>query len=203
MPEEKKLSKGEQTRQAIIESAYTLFLSKGYHATSMRQIADGAELAPGGIYNHFTGKEEIFAAVLDAYHPYHTIVPALDAVEGDTLDAFVRDAARRIRQETEGAPTKLMPLMFVELVEFQGRHVGHIAERMFPAFMNFFQKFSQHGGNLRAVPLPVMLRTFMILMIGFLLTEMVIKNVPVFKDMDLNWFDGMVDIYLHGIVEKE
>ncbi|MBI3241616.1 MAG: TetR family transcriptional regulator, partial [Chloroflexi bacterium] len=45
MPEEKPLSKGEQTYAAIIEAAYALFLKKGYHGTSMRQIAERADLA--------------------------------------------------------------------------------------------------------------------------------------------------------------
>ena len=201
--EEKTLTKGEQTRSVILEAAHSLFLEKGYHGTSMRRIADRADLALGGIYNHFAGKEEIFAAVLDAYHPYHSIVPALDAVEGETIDDFVRDAARRIYKEAEDAPTKLLPLIFIEMVEFQGGHLAQLADRMFPPFLSFFQKFSQRSGKLRATPLPVMIRTFMILMIGFLLTEALLKNVPVFKQMNLNWFDGMVDIYLHGILESE
>ena len=48
-------TKGERTRTAIIDAAFDLFVRKGYHATSMRQIADEAGLAPGGLYNHFAG----------------------------------------------------------------------------------------------------------------------------------------------------
>ena len=55
------LTKGERTRQTIEEAAYELFLENGYSATSMRQIAERAELALGGIYNHFSGKEEILS----------------------------------------------------------------------------------------------------------------------------------------------
>ena len=41
--------KGEVTRLAIEDAALSLFMEQGYHATSMRQIAERAELALGGI----------------------------------------------------------------------------------------------------------------------------------------------------------
>ena len=64
MPREK-LTKGENTRLAIEDAAIILFMEKGYHATSMRQIAEGADLALGGIYNHFKSKDEIFEAIIE------------------------------------------------------------------------------------------------------------------------------------------
>ena len=45
--------KGEHTRGSIINAAHSLFANQGYAATSMRQIAEEAGLALGGIYNHF------------------------------------------------------------------------------------------------------------------------------------------------------
>ena len=51
-------TKGETTRIAIEDAAVKLFMEHGYHATSMRQIAEHAGLALGGIYNHFSSKEE-------------------------------------------------------------------------------------------------------------------------------------------------
>ena len=57
-----KQTKGEATRLAIEDAAIELFMEQGYHATSMRQIAKRAELALGGIYNHFASKDEIFEA---------------------------------------------------------------------------------------------------------------------------------------------
>lgn len=201
--EEKTLTKGEQTRSAILEAAHSLFLEKGYHGTSMRKIADRADLALGGIYNHFAGKEEIFAAVLDAYHPYHAILPALEATEGETVEAFVRNAARHVRAGIAGVEAQLLPLLFVELVEFQGRHLTELAERLLPTLLAFVQRFSERRGKLRSLPLPVVFRAFMGLMMGFLLSEMILKDTPLLKQTNYDWFGGMVDIYLHGILEPE
>ena len=68
-------TKGETTRLAIEDAAVELFMEHGYHATSMRQIAEHAGLALGGIYNHFSSKEELFEAIIIDKHPYKKILP--------------------------------------------------------------------------------------------------------------------------------
>jgi hypothetical protein len=91
----------------------------------------------------------------------------------------------------------------MELVEFQGRHLKQLAAKMFPALLNFMQGLTQRRGKLRPLPLPVMLRAYLGLMIGFLISEMLLKDSPVLKNADYDWYGGMVDIYLHGILEPE
>lgn len=56
--------KGERTATAILDAAERQFASNGYHGTSLRHIARDAGLQEPGIYNHFQGKEAIYAAVL-------------------------------------------------------------------------------------------------------------------------------------------
>ena len=63
-------------------------MEQGYHATSMRQIAERADLALGGIYNHFTSKEEIFEAIIVDKHPYKKVLPLILAAEGETVEEF-------------------------------------------------------------------------------------------------------------------
>ena len=207
MPRSKKklppaTARGEATRANLIETAHALFLKYGFHGTSMRQIADKAGLALGGIYNHFANKEEIFAAVLDAYHPYHVMLPALENAQGDNAEAFIRDAAERVRLSLEEAraDTKLLPLMFMEIVEFQGRHIKAIVERLFPTVLGFIQRFVEKRDQVRDLPAPVILRAFAALIIGYVLTELILKNSTILKQSHYNWFDDMVDIYLHGII---
>ena len=67
-------------------------MEHGYHATSMRQIAEHAGLALGGIYNHFASKEEIFEGIIIDKHPYKKILPAILAAEGETVEEFLKNA---------------------------------------------------------------------------------------------------------------
>ena len=196
-------ARGEVTRTKLLEVAHGLFLENGFHGTSMRDIADAAGIAVGGIYNHFSDKEAIFAAVLDAYHPYHVILPALEAIEAETVEDFIHEASRRLYEGVTGAKAQLLPIIFIELVEFQGRHLKQLMERLMPAFLNFIQGFSRRRGQLRPIPSPVMFRTYMGMLAGYFLSEMLLKDAPLFRQANVDWFGGMVDIYLHGIVEPE
>jgi len=92
-------TKGELTRLAIEDAAIELFMEQGYHATTMRQIAERTELALGGIYNHFSSKEEIFQAIILDKHPYKKVFPAIIAAEGDTVEEFLHNAAHIVIKE--------------------------------------------------------------------------------------------------------
>src|SRR5512145_2368243 len=113
-----KQTKGDVTRLAIEEAAFELFMEQGYHATSMRQIAERAgKLALGGIYNHFPNKEEIFKAILIDKHPYKQILPIVLSTKGDTAEELIRNAARALVTELGSRP-ELLKLIFIEMVEF-------------------------------------------------------------------------------------
>jgi AcrR family transcriptional regulator len=47
------------TRQAIADAALRLFLERGYHEVSIRDIADAADVSTTTLFKHFTGKEAL------------------------------------------------------------------------------------------------------------------------------------------------
>lgn len=56
----------EETVAKILDTALALFCSKGYDATTIRDIVDGLDgMTKGAIYHHFKSKEEIFDAAFD------------------------------------------------------------------------------------------------------------------------------------------
>ncbi|AIO37230.1 bacterial regulatory s, tetR family protein [Burkholderia cenocepacia] len=54
----------DRKRAAIIDAAIEEFLAAGYDATSMDRIAARARVSKRTVYNHFPGKEALFAAIL-------------------------------------------------------------------------------------------------------------------------------------------
>jgi AcrR family transcriptional regulator len=54
--QKKPTSKGEETRDRILDVALALFKKKGYDATTMREVAGKAGLATGAAYRHFPSK---------------------------------------------------------------------------------------------------------------------------------------------------
>jgi AcrR family transcriptional regulator len=54
-----------EKRKIIIEVALELFATKGFHATSISQIAKQAGISKGLAYNYFESKNELLNAVID------------------------------------------------------------------------------------------------------------------------------------------
>ena len=57
------MSKGDDTRQRIIEKAAALYNIKGIAGTSVNDVMQATQLAKGGIYRRFESKEELTLAV--------------------------------------------------------------------------------------------------------------------------------------------
>jgi AcrR family transcriptional regulator len=195
------LSKGERTRNEIIIAAYRLFLDQGYHGTSMRQISEQANIALGGIYNHFSGKEDIFEVVLKEFHPYHQIIPALQSAEGDTISGLVRDAAQILLHEL-GDRRDFFNLIFIEIVEFECAHLPSIFDQSFPHIFEFTERVSHAEGNLRPIPIAVMIRAFIGLFYSYILTEYMMDPSAPIEDRE-HAIDRFVDIYLYGILSNQ
>jgi AcrR family transcriptional regulator len=53
------------TRDEILEAAAQIFGQKGYHATSMSDIASAVNLQKASLYHHINSKQEILLSLLD------------------------------------------------------------------------------------------------------------------------------------------
>src|SRR5215207_2539519 len=196
-----KKTKGEVTRTAIEDAAMDLFLQQGYAATSMRQIAERADLALGGIYNHFTSKDEIFEGIIIDKHPYKKLLPAILAAEADSLEDFFKNAFHIIVTEM-GERREFVNLMLIELVEFKGKHGAMMLKEIAPKMLPVFERVIKSRKNLRVTNPAVLMRSFIGAVVSYLVTEMVISNSVIRKLMPKNTEDIYVDIFLHGILKE-
>lgn len=200
MTPEEIASKGERTHQAILDAAYDLFLSQGYSATSMRQIAERADLALGGIYNHFAGKDEIFQALIIEKHPYLQIMPLISAAPGKTTEEFLRNAAQ-IVEKTMAERPDFMKLMMIEIVEFNGKHFPKLYQTLSPSIYPVLQRFNLPDSGVRPLPLPVLLRTLMGSIVAHYITAMLMSDPSLPAEMRNVKLSDFIEIYMHGILE--
>ncbi len=54
------------TRQALIDSAMSLFAERGFAGTSLEEVTARARVTKGALYHHFRSKAALFEAVFDA-----------------------------------------------------------------------------------------------------------------------------------------
>jgi AcrR family transcriptional regulator len=195
-------TKGETTRLAIEDAAVELFMEHGYHATSMRQIAEHAGLALGGIYNHFASKDELFEGIIVDKHPYKKILPLILNVQGDTAEDFLKNAMRIVITELGREPYYLK-LMMIEFVEFNGGHGSAMLKEIAPKVLPVFEQIVKARKSLRVTNPAMLMRSFFGMVISYFITEMVVSNSVVSNLMPKNPMEVYVDIFLHGIIKPE
>src|ERR1700724_1181067 len=59
------MTKGERTKQEIVRNAAPIFNTKGYEGTSLSDLMTATGLQKGGIYRHFSSKEELAGEAFD------------------------------------------------------------------------------------------------------------------------------------------
>ena len=190
------ISKSERTHQAIIESAYDLFIEQGYAATSMRQIAKRSGMALGGIYYHFAGKEEIFSELLIARHPFNQILPILLNTQTGDIESFVKTATQAMLTELGKSPD-FIKLMLIEMVEFNGRNMPEILAKILPQILPLVEKFEKNSRL--SIPPFVFFRAFLGLIFSYYVTELLLVKTPAARTTP-NALDYFVEIFLHGVM---
>jgi AcrR family transcriptional regulator len=60
----RRLREKEQRYNTILKAAETLFAQKGYHQTSIEEIADLAEVSTGAVYLYFKSKEDLLITMM-------------------------------------------------------------------------------------------------------------------------------------------
>jgi AcrR family transcriptional regulator len=193
-------SKSDRTRQAIIDAAYGLIIEQGYAATSMRQIADRAGLALGGIYNHFPSKADVFRVIMLERHPFRQIMIIFNSAQGDTIEEYVRNLARSF-VDTLGQHPDFLNLMLIEIVEFKGEHVPAVFELVFPTVLPLGQRIAGLPGTVRNVPAPVLVRAFLGMFFSYYITGILLGPVMP-PEMQANSLDYFVEIFLHGVLSE-
>ena len=82
-----------QTRRQLLQAAATVFPRRGYHATSVDEVAEEAGFTVGALYSNFTGKQDLFLAMLDEHFARQMAVYSEISSRGHTIEAKARGAA--------------------------------------------------------------------------------------------------------------
>lgn len=82
------------TRDKILKSAIEIFLEVGYQEASMRKIAARAGITAGAIYKHFSGKEEMFGEIFEAYG--RKLIGITESMMGVDFSAMTDEELRKL-----------------------------------------------------------------------------------------------------------
>lgn len=103
-----------EKHKMIIDKSVELFAEKGYHATSVQEIAEKCGIAKGSFYNYFKSKEELLVSIFKYY--YEALTDSLLDLELDaslsSKDKFLRQITVHIEHVTGN--TNLIKMMMQE-----------------------------------------------------------------------------------------
>ncbi len=136
--------RSERSRAQILEAALGLFSKQGYRATSMRDVAQAAGVSTGNVYHQFPDKETIFRTLLEQYF---SAIEAPDFPFNQALaeGAFPDDleALGRASRASVARWRRHVALIYVDVIEFEGRHI----RRFYSEMARRFQAFIEHNAE--------------------------------------------------------
>jgi AcrR family transcriptional regulator len=113
----------------VYAAALRLFTEKGYHATSMQDIAAAVGLYKGSLYHYIGGKEELLACVFE--RGMGSLLDDVEAIAGDTSLAASRQLRLILRAHVTAVADNREALT-VYLHEFRalaGETLDHVREQ--------------------------------------------------------------------------
>jgi AcrR family transcriptional regulator len=135
---------GQQRREQLLEIGRRLFAEKGFEGTSVEEIAATAGVSKPVVYEHFGGKEGLYAVVVD--HEIQRLLNALStALTTETHPRQILEIAALtlldyIETETDGfrilvrdSPVAHSTGGFASLISDIASHVEHILAAQFKA----------------------------------------------------------------------
>ena len=116
-----------RNKRNIETIALQLFVKKGFHGTSIRDIAKASGVSIGNIYNYYKTKEDLYKAIAEHYEAKMQGLRE-SAIEGmdDLFDPnALLQFAGRLREIVHNE-TDYWRLMYIDVTEFGNQHFAHI-----------------------------------------------------------------------------
>lgn len=109
----------------IIETAFSLFLNKGYRNTSMSDLVKATKLSKGAFYYHFKNKEKLYMDVIDLY--FLSYYKKIDWRESENLNI----------KEIENLMKKFYSIFVPDIMKTTGKGMSRY-------FILFFEAYEIH-----------------------------------------------------------
>lgn len=86
------MKRSEETEKKFLKAGIELFARKGYHGTTINDIARKVGLTKGALYGHFPEKGDLLLRIIQEYRIQflHKMMSAVDGCEGNALDKLHR-----------------------------------------------------------------------------------------------------------------
>jgi AcrR family transcriptional regulator len=116
----------EKNKLKIERAALQLFTRKGFHGTTVREIAKKAGISMGKLYIYYDTKEDIFIALANHLGRkmevirQRDLIPLMASLDPDSLRSLAKAIGRVVSENLD-----YWRLMYIDVVEFRHKHFIH------------------------------------------------------------------------------
>jgi AcrR family transcriptional regulator len=116
----------ERNKVRIHRAALHLFTRRGFHGTTVREIAKRAGVSMGNLYTYYDTKEQIFVGLVDKLGQkleairQKELMPLMESPDPDSLRKLARAIGRIVSENLD-----YWRLMYIDVVEFRHKHFIH------------------------------------------------------------------------------
>src|SRR5918998_6685751 len=198
----------EARRGRIEEAARELFIKRGFHATSMRDIADGAGTSLGNLYNYYKTKEDILESIIGRYQK--VIDARLRAIFDEIEEPFDPDSLvrfGRMIKELVSAHSDFWLLMYIDVLEFENRHFRKMFEGLTKSlrrrFAPYFERLRAENALYDGVDPAVGFTAAYMQFFNYFLVEKLFGGKRHLGPSDNPVITTLTDIFVRGVMRPE
>ena len=195
----------EARRGRIEEAARELFIKRGFHATSMRDIAQGAETSLGNLYNYYPTKEDILESIIGRYQK--VIDARLRSIFEEVEEPFHPESLRqfgRMVKELVSAHSDFWLLMYIDVLEFENQHFRKMFEGLAASlrrrFAPSFRRLKEEGALYDGVDPAVVFTAAYMQFFNYFLVEKLFGGNRHFGLSDEQVIRQLTDMYCRGLL---
>lgn len=188
-------------RAAILEAALKIFAERGFHATTLEDIAAAAGITKGTIYWYFKTKEALVSAIAERYSIFPDVTQlAVRGVEGDDEEQLVTIANKLLATAEEHVNVVRMAICEAQhFPEVRDLMTREILGKLYPLFGQYLQRRMQ-AGVFRPVNPMLVTQTFVSTLVMFALARHTLAGQFPFSREEM--VREFVRLFLDGIRKK-
>jgi AcrR family transcriptional regulator len=145
-----------RTRSDLIAAARTVFMKRGFHGASLDEIAETAGYTKGAVYSNFTGKDDLYLALLDAHYEARVAAYADMLLDEATFEEATRSVGRFMVdsdvRDPDWLPTLAEFVAHVARDESLRRAYVRVRERFLAAIADVIEALCERHGLTLLVP---------------------------------------------------
>ncbi|MRG87162.1 TetR/AcrR family transcriptional regulator [Salinibacillus xinjiangensis] len=185
-------------RKELMNKAIQLFSEKGFHQTSVQEIAQAAGISKGAFYKHFDTKEQVFIEILKTH--YENMIKhsnAMNDIKGiSKKEVFTKKLSNELEQWI--ANREFFTVLFKDFPPNKNEQVSTIMKKLKSSMIDLHKEtlIDTYGNKIEPYMMDI------VIMLEGILKEYVVTIILKKKNVDVTKLARLITSSMDGIVQS-